>query len=265
MVVRIQVDHEMALEIDDGRFSRNWVRKQRILKFWWVRLFAIVLVSMNLLSTANADFVYSDVDGDFFDAVDISEVSASSEAMFGQPEAEDSKMTMPGFGFRASAIGTADFHSGLLEMTIFAEPGEMIRGIKVTEFGSFLNFGNTATSLIHTSAFVEVDGEVFSANTFFQADGTDIGNWEQELEFSFPETNSFRLVIDSQILAVATGADVAFIDQAGLAIQFNSVSSVPEPGSGMILLTVLMTACVLGARRKGNRLLLGRPQPGVKG
>ncbi len=251
MVESLWINQEMAIETSDSRFTRHWNWEQKKLKFWWARLLAmIVVIFASVPASAVADFVYCDVDGSHFDAIDISEISASPDAMFGQPKADDSNIAMPGFGFRSEAIGNMDFHAGLMEMTVFAEPGELFDGIKVTGFGTFLNFGSTATSLIHTSAFVEVNGEVFSANSLFQQNGTGVGNWEQEFEFSFPETDSFRLVIDSQILATAAGTDVAFIDQGGLAVSFNSVSSVPEPDAWLALVSTVLFGLIFNYRRK---------------
>ena len=201
---------------------------------------------------AEADIIrYSDVNGEHVNFVEITEFSRGRSEMFGQPEANSDSISMPAFGFNATACGGLDFHQGLLELTIEAKPGQLIDSIELSEFGSYFQFGELTDIQVHTSAFVEIHGEVFDADSVFANAGEANGNWNQSFQIRFPATDRLRLVVDSQMLAFAGSDQVAFIDKTGMTVRVSTVS-VPEPE----VVTGLASFALLGllfARRRRDR------------
>jgi len=213
--------------------------------------FAIPIV---IQSEIRADITtYSDVAGDNVTFENIFEVSMGPAVMFGQPTALSDSINIPTTGFSANASASLDFHQGLIAMDIKADSGSLINSLDVKEFGTYFNFGATSTSMVNTSAFVVADGVVYDANDMFSNVGSGAGNWEQSFSLMFPETQQVRLVVDSQIFALAGPGEVAFINKSGLDVNVGTVSAVPEP-EAMTGLASLAIAGLVFARRRRNQL-----------
>lgn len=219
-------------------------------------LLATVSALFFMVHQVTADVIeYCDVDGDTVSFKDIIEVSFEASPLFGQPAADQDKLLIPNFGFNSVASNSLDFHQGMMQMSVHADPGTYLNSVDLAEFGTYFLFGEGTTAAVHTSAFVIADGEIYDADSLFATAGTGTGNWSQDFSIAFPQTDEITLVIDSQIFAHALTDEVAFIGKGGMMISVNSISVVPEPAMVSGIASMLCIALMFGFRRKKEAIL----------
>lgn len=220
--------------------------------------FATMLI-FGLVPDLQADIVnYGNFTAGEVDFLDVTEVTPQSCLFFGAPTHSDdslvfSSTTADGSSLTSTSRSTSsgfDFASGALSLSLQADPGLAITGIRVRHFGSIATFGDDSLAMIGSVGFVTAGSDVYSASFQTLSTGDQLGSiFDNSYTISFPAAQNLVLSIQDQLFTKADdGPGFAFVSTQGVIIETFSVTSIPEPGCRLGF--ALIACCLFTRRRK---------------